>query len=371
MQPSGPYKISIDSSDFPQIPDPVRKKANSIMAVDPEVQVQRDEIQFALKDIGRRLGFVLDTETYAFRSVWEIGHWLSMCMVSSKSLAFLCPVYESEKLVLPFMMSLSPRLHDRRAISLTGDFDFDLNELREVAKSRRSIFVFSLGSPVTGAIMEANEATRVVHETGGIVIMDASYILPRRWPSLAAIDADITIVRSRPILSFDGLVIAYLSRRIRDILKGDSVLSSCWKAMSQSDIPSEQILCMLEALRYLGNIGHENNRARDLEFCRTVLDGIQKAEGLKLIGPTEPLKRIAIFSMTSTRFNPKEISLMLDNATGLIVSVNSLGVKDKHLSVPFQTEPCIRFAPFIQNTKDQVRALVDALAIVSKGGVGQ
>jgi len=329
---------------------------------------QEDESRSALREIARRLGFVLDTEAYAFKSLWQIGHWLSINTSALKFNTLAFPMYESERLVLPFAASLMTRGSDVRMVSLDEEFNPDLNQLREACRSKRTIYVFSLASPVTGAISESVERIRTVHEMNGIAVMDASYLLPRRGIGLGGIDADITIVRSRPMLSFDGLVIAYLSRRLRDILKKDSFASSSWKTISLTDIPFEQAPVMLEALRYMEGQGYDRIRTRDLEFSRAILSRIGEIDGVSVIGPKDPLRRVAIFSLTSNQFSPEEVSLILDNAASLIVSVNSLGIREGRFSIPIPTNECVRIAPHIQNTLTDVNAFIEGIESLSSGG---
>jgi len=359
-------RVAFDNVDYPPIPADLLK----YLAASTDGTVQSawasDDVELR-RQLSRLLGLVLENEISFFRGFWQVAQWLALNLRSERnaSVAFSC--FEPEGFVIPFANSLKARGFRPQLLPLDDRFDPRIELLGQSKTRGPMLFLISLVQPVTGRIVKADEVIKVVHDLGGLVVADATHYVQRLSPSLGAIDADLTLVRSRPLLAPEGVVLAYLSRRMREMLKMDADASVSWHNMSSLDSPTEMVMPLVESIKFLASVA--GRRRTEFEHNRAILDGLKDLSAVSVIGPGEVTDRVAIFTLEVSGLQPSEVALMLDSAANLTVSAGKTGMGSSNACLRYPEPGAIRASPFLSNTEADVEAFIDAMRIIAASAV--
>jgi len=351
-------KIPFDNVDYPPIP----KQLLSSLSDSTDGRAQspwRSPSTGLRQELGRTFGFVLENEISVFRSVWQVAQWLTLNLKSERRASVAFPCFEPEAIIVPFVNSLKGRGFVPQLIPVDTSFDPRLDLLPQVSKAGPMLFVFSLVGPVTGRIAKTTEIISVVHELGGLVVADATHYVQRISPALGSVDADLIIVRSRPLLAPEGIVVVYLSRRMREMLKQDADAAASWRNMMALDAPFELVPSLVESMGFLSSIA--GRRKVELERNKAVLDGLKGTEGVRILGPSEVAERVAIYTIEVKGLEASEVALLLDSATGLLVSEGKPGMGSSKLCPLYPDRAAIRASPFVNNNASDVEGFVEAM----------
>ncbi len=357
-QPASMEKIPFDNVDYPPIP----KQLLSSLSDSTDGRMQspwRSPDADPRRELGRLFGFVLETEISVFRTVWQVAQWLTLNLKSERHASVAFPCFEPEALVVPFVNSLKGRGFVPQLIPVDTNFDPRFDLLPQVGKAGPMLFLFSLVGPVTGRIAKTAEIVKIVHELGGLVVADATHYVQRIGPALGSVDADLMIVRSRPLLAPEGIVVVYLSRRMREMLKQDADATASWRNMTALDAPFELVPSLIESMKFLSSVAER--RKTELERNKAVLDGLKGAEAIRIFGPSEVGERAAIFAVEVKGLEASEVALLLDSATDLLVSHGKPGMGSSKLCPLYPDRAAIRASPFVNNNASDVEGFVEAM----------
>ena len=351
-------KVPFDNVDYPPIPkelvvhvlNSATGRAQSPWAYDESV---------LRRELAQLLGFLLESEISAFRSVWQVAQWLALNLKPEKNGSVAFCFFEPEHLVVPFVNSLRRRGFLPRLVPLTDSYDVRLDILPQLAKAGPLFFILSVVEPITGRITNASDVVKAVHEVGGLVAVDATHYVQRLSQSLGTIDSDLTLIRSRPLLAPDGIVLTYMSRRLRETLKRDPEASSSWHSMSSLDAPVESVRPMVESIRYLA--GLSGRRKAEAENSKAILEGLRQCDSVRIIGPADVGERVAIFTLSVGGLEPAEVALLLDSGTDLLVSSGKPGMGSSQLLHSYPDNGAIRASPFVNNGANDVERFVEAM----------
>ena len=361
-QPASIEKIPFDNVDYPPIPKQLLLSLSDSTdgrAQSPWGSGDADRRH----ELGALFGFVLETEISVFRTIWQVAQWLTLNLKAEKRASVAFPCFEPEPFVVPFVNSLKGRGFLPQLIPVDTNFDPRFDLLPQVSKSGPMLFLFSLVGPVTGRIAKTAEIVKTVHELGGLVVADATNYVQRIGPALGSVDADLMIVRSRPLLAPDGVVVVYLSRRMRETLKQDADAAASWRNMTALDAPSELIPSLVESMKFLSGVA--DRRRVELERNKTILDGLKGIETIRILGPTEVGERSAIFTLEVKSLESSEVALLLDSAANLLVSYGKPGMGSSKLSPIYPERATVRASPFVNNNADDVERFVEAMGQVA------
>ena len=359
-------KVAFDNVDYPPIPADLLKYLD--VSTDGAVQSAWTLDDVGLKrQLSRLLGFMLENEISFFRGFWQVAQWLALNLKSERNASVVFSCFEPEGFVIPFANSLKARGFQPHLLPLDDSFEPRVELLSQPKIRGAMLFLISLVQPVTGRIVKADKLIKVVHDLGGLVVADATHYVQRLSPSLGTIDSDLTLVRSRPLLAPDGVALAYLSRRMREMLKRDADASVSWHNMSSLDSPTEMIMPLIESIKFLASVS--GRRRTEFERNRAILDGLKDLSAVSVVGPREVTDRVAIFTLEVSGLLPSEVALMLDSAANLVVSAGRTGMGSSNACSRYPELGAIRASPFLGNTDADVEAFVDAIRSIGASAV--
>ena len=122
-----------------------------------------------------------------------------------------------------------------------------------------------------------------------------------------------------------------------------------------------QAVAFAAAVRYLQHLGMENVEAWEHELGARLVEGVQKIDGVRLLGPTDPSKRAGLVALAIEGVHPHDVGQLLDTQ-GIAVRVGHHCAQPLHRCAGVTAST--RASTYIYNTTEDVDAFLKALAEV-------
>ncbi|RRO85972.1 cysteine desulfurase, partial [Corynebacterium bovis] len=257
-----------------------------------------------------------------------------------------------------------------RWYSLTPDGRIDLDSLE--LSDRTKVVALSHQSNVTGAVLDVPEAVRRARAVGALFVLDACQSVPHMPVDFRALDVDVAAFSGHKMLGPNGVGVLYgkkdLLRRLPPFLTGGSMIEKVTMERTTFTTPPQrfeagtqmtsQVVGLGAAVRYLRDLGMDAVRAHEDDLTAYALEQLATVDGLRIVGPTEPVDRGAAVSFVVDGIHPHDLGQVLDER-GVSIRVGH------HCAWPLHTcmgvQATARASFYIYNDRSEVDALVAAI----------
>ena len=257
-----------------------------------------------------------------------------------------------------------------RWYSLTPDGRIDLDSLE--LSDRTKVVALSHQSNVTGAVLDVPEAVRRARAVGALFGLDACQSVPHMPVDFRALDVDVAAFSGHKMLGPNGVGVLYgkkdLLRRLPPFLTGGSMIEKVTMERTTFTTPPQrfeagtqmtsQVVGLGAAVRYLRDLGMDAVRAHEDDLTAYALEQLATVDGLRIVGPTEPVDRGAAVSFVVDGIHPHDLGQVLDER-GVSIRVGH------HCAWPLHTcmgvQATARASFYIYNDRSEVDALVAAI----------
>ncbi|MDH2454981.1 cysteine desulfurase [Corynebacterium bovis] len=257
-----------------------------------------------------------------------------------------------------------------RWYSLTPDGRIDLDSLE--LSDRTKVVALSHQSNVTGAVLDVPEAVRRARAVGALFVLDACQSVPHMPVDFRALDVDVAAFSGHKMLGPNGVGVLYgkkdLLRRLPPFLTGGSMIEKVTMERTTFTTPPQrfeagtqmtsQVVGLGAAVRYLRDLGMDAVRAHEDDLTAYALEQLAAVDGLRIVGPTEPVNRGAAVSFVVDGIHPHDLGQVLDER-GVSIRVGH------HCAWPLHTcmgvQATARASFYIYNDRSEVDALVAAI----------
>jgi len=123
-------------------------------------------------------------------------------------------------------------------------------------------------------------------------------------------------------------------------------------------MPIAQAVGLATAARYLGEAGRDAIRDYEHDLLAHGLGTLQEIEGVRILGPAEPVDRGATISFTVEGVHPHDVSQVLDER-GIAVRAGHHCAWPLHRALGVQASTRASF--YLYNTRDEVDALAEGI----------
>ena len=256
-------------------------------------------------------------------------------------------------------------------VSISDDYELDMDYYKDLPKNTRMVAV-THASNVTGTINEVKEITRLSHDQGSLVLIDAAQSIPHMPFDVKEIGADFVAFSGHKMLAPFGIGVLYINKNVSENLKPFLTGGEMIKDVSLSKVIYENTPNLFEAgtqniegaygmglaIDYLNKIGMEN-----IEKYETELTGY-------LYEKSKELKNVEIYSGKSKRFN----SIFSFNVTGLhshdtayLLDKKGIAVRSGfHCAQPLiedrlKLDGAARASLYFYNTKEEIDTFINEL----------
>jgi len=255
------------------------------------------------------------------------------------------------------------------------DGQLDYAAAEGIINEKTRIVAFTHVSNVTGAITDVPRLVSLARKHGALVVLDACQSVPHMPVDFHALDVDFAAFSGHKMLAPTGIGALYgraeLLNALPPFLTGGSMITRVglqdaeympapikFEASTQR---VSQAVAFAAAVRYLQHLGMENVEAWEHELGARLVEGVQKIEGVRLLGPADPSKRAGLVALAIEGVHPHDVGQLLDTQ-GIAVRVGHHCAQPLHRCAGVTAST--RASTYIYNTTEDVDAFLKALAEV-------
>ncbi|QKT07399.1 cysteine desulfurase [Gordonia sp. X0973] len=250
-----------------------------------------------------------------------------------------------------------------------GRIDLDSLELDDSVK----IVAFTHQSNVTGAVADVDELVRRAHAVGALVVLDACQSVPHMPVDFRALDADFAAFSGHKMFGPSGVGVLYgraaLLEQLPPFLTGGSMIETVTMEAStyapppqrfEAGVPmTSQAVGLGAAVEYLEALGMDAVAAHEHELTAAALRALGDIDGLRIIGPTEPVARGGAVSFVVDGVHAHDLGQILDDE-GVAIRVGHHCAWPLHRRFGIAASARASFAAY--NTLDEVDRLAAAIS---------
>lgn len=274
--------------------------------------------------------------------------------------------------VIPWQQLAKKTGASLKYIELTEEGFLDMEKAKELINSNIKIVSIAHVSNVLGVINPVEELAQMIHEQGGILVVDGAQSTPHMAIDVQQIDCDFFAFSGHKMCGPTGIGVLYGKRKWLEQMEpvefgGEMIdfvelYDSTWKELPwkfEAGTPNiAGAIALGHAIDYLEAIGMENIHHYEEELVAYVLPKLQQIEGLKIYGPQDPAKRTGVIAFNLDGLHPHDVATALD-MEGVAVRAGH------HCAQPLlkylQVAATARASFYFYNTKQDADRLVDAI----------
>lgn len=274
--------------------------------------------------------------------------------------------------VIPWQQLAKKTGASLKYIVLTEEGFLDMEKAKELINSNTKIVSIAHVSNVLGVINPVEELAQMIHEQGGILVVDGAQSTPHMAIDVQQIDCDFFAFSGHKMCGPTGIGVLYGKRKWLEQMEpvefgGEMIdfvelYDSTWKELPwkfEAGTPNiAGAIALGHAIDYLEAIGMENIHHYEEELVAYVLPKLQQIEGLTIYGPQDPAKRTGVIAFNLDGLHPHDVATALD-MEGVAVRAGH------HCAQPLlkylQVAATARASFYFYNTKQDADRLVDAI----------
>jgi cysteine desulfurase/selenocysteine lyase len=274
--------------------------------------------------------------------------------------------------IVPWQMTSRVTGATLRYIPLTDDGQLDLSELGSLLTERTKILSITGMSNALGTITPLKQLIDAAHAVGALVAVDAAQLAPHCAIDVAALDCDFLAFSGHKMLGPTASGGLYAKREHLEAMDpmfggGEMIREVFHDHATWNDVPYKfeagtmqiaQQVGLGAAVDYLEALGMDAVRAHEEEITAYALDRLLDA-GVTVYGPKDVSIRGGAVSFWYKDVNPHDLATIL-NEEGVAIRA---GHHCAQLVMRrYETAATARASFYVYNTKQEVDALVEALA---------
>ena len=259
-----------------------------------------------------------------------------------------------------------------RWFGVTPDGRLDLSRADELINPRTRLVALTHQSNVLGTINPVAYIAARAHAAGALVLVDAAQSAPHGLADVRSLGADFVGFTGHKMCGPTGIGVLWGRRELLEemppFLGGGEMIETVWMDRSTfappphkfeaGTMPIAQAVGLGAAVDYLTEVGLEAVRAHEQDLLRHALAALTVIEGLRILGPTEPVDRGGAISFELNGIHPHDVSQVLDDR-GVAVRAGHHCAWPLHRALGVQASTRASF--YLYNTHDEIDALAEGL----------
>jgi len=199
-----------------------------------------------------------------------------------------------------------------RVLDVEDDGRLRLDQLDTLLSGRTKLVVFPHVSNVLGLINPAKDICDRAHRAGALVLIDGAQSIPHFSIDVRDLDCDFFAFSGHKMLGPMGIGVLWARRKILDKMPPFQAGSNMAHDVDMEAVPTHfaegglkfeagtpnvpGAVGLAAAIEFLESLGRAELWAREQELTRYALSRFKEVKGLRILGPTEPRDRVAVFS---------------------------------------------------------------------------
>jgi cysteine desulfurase/selenocysteine lyase len=260
-----------------------------------------------------------------------------------------------------------------RLVPLTDYGTIDMDAFARMLSARTKVVALASASNVLGTINPLPEIAEAAHKAGAIVVVDGAQSVPHVPTNVSSAGVDFLTFSGHKMLAPMGIGALWGRRELLEamppFLGGGGMIRevfedrATWAPLPEkfdAGTPSvADSIAFGVACDYLDALGMDNVRAHELELTAYALDQLCSLPDVTVYGPRDAHDRTGVVSFNLDGVHPHDAGTILDEF-GVAVRAGHHCCQPLHRSL--DVAATLRASFYVYNTREEVDALVDALA---------
>lgn len=231
-------------------------------------------------------------------------------------------------------ISLEKNIGIKRKIILSkSDNTFSLENFEKTISKEVKLVSVVQTSNIDGVTFPIKEITKIAHDFGAKVMVDAAQSAPHKEIDVKRLDADFLAFSGHKMLGPSGMGVLYgkeeqLLKMPPFLLGGETVMDSTYDSYIVEELPSKYeaglqdyagIIGLGAACEYINKVGKDNIEKHEIMLNKLMTEKTGSIKGLEIIGPKDAEKRGGIFSFNIKNTDPHEIAMLQDSMSNVML----------------------------------------------------
>ena len=259
-----------------------------------------------------------------------------------------------------------------RYIPVREDGTWTIDDARAALTQRTRVFAFAHVSNVTGLVAPVAELAELARSVGAITVLDACQSVPHIPVDLEALGVDFAAFSAHKMLGPNGLGVLYGRPEMLAALPpsrtGGSAITRVTMEAAEfmppplrfepGTQPVPQVVGLGAAVGFLESVGMDRAAAREHELVEHLVEGIRATPGLRLLGPADTSRRVALAAVAVDGLHAHDVGQFLDEQ-GVLVRVGHHCAQPLHRALGMASST--RASVHLTTTEDEIDRFLDAL----------
>jgi cysteine desulfurase/selenocysteine lyase len=257
-------------------------------------------------------------------------------------------------------------------VAITDDGRLDLDDLQARLGRGPKLLAIAHVSNSLGTINPVAEITRMAHEAGALVVLDAAQSVPHMPVDVAALGVDFAALSGHKMLGPSGIGALWGRREMLDamppFLTGGSMITRVtlegaewnevpWKFEAGTPAIAEA-MGLAAAIAYLEGIGMDRVRAHERFLFERAWASLADIPGVRLLGPASPDEHAGVIGFVVDGIHPHDVATILDREG---VAVRAGHHCAQPVMLRYDLPATTRASFYVYNDLDDVERLVDGI----------
>ncbi|SKB01649.1 cysteine desulfurase [Sporosarcina newyorkensis] len=257
-------------------------------------------------------------------------------------------------------------------IDLEEDGTLSIDKVRETITDRTKIVSIMYVSNVLGTMNPIEEITKIAHQHGAVMCVDAAQAAPHLKIDIQKLDCDFLAFSGHKMCGPTGIGVLYGKKDLLNAMEpvefgGEMIdfvglYESTWKELPWKFEGGTPIIAgaigLGAAIDFLEEIGMDAIEQHEHELAGYAMEKMSEVDGLAIYGPTDPGKRAGLVTFNLNDVHPHDLATVLD--------MNGIAVRAGHhcaqpLMKWLECSATARASFYLYNTTEDVDRLVEGL----------
>ncbi len=274
--------------------------------------------------------------------------------------------------IVPWQMTARATGAVLRYIPLTDDGMLDLSDLSSLLTERTKLLSVTGMSNALGTITPLGQLIEAAHTVGALVAVDGAQLVPHHRVDVGALDCDFLAISGHKMLGPTASGGLYAKAEHLEAMEpmfggGEMIREVFHDHATWNDVPYKfeagtmqigQQIGLGAAIDYLEDLGMDEVRAHEEDITRYALDRLIDC-GATVFGPKDIADRGGAVSFWYKEVHPHDLATILnEHGVAIRAGHHCAQLVMRRYGVPATA----RASFYVYNTKEEVDALIDALA---------
>ncbi len=275
--------------------------------------------------------------------------------------------------IVPWQIACENHRANLKIIPINDKGELRMDQYRELLSDKTKLVAVTHVSNSLGTINPVKEIIRLAHQYNTAVLVDGAQAAPHIPIDVKALDCDFYCFSGHKMYGPMGVGVLYGKEKWLEQMPpyqggGEMIKEVSFKKTTFNELPFKfeagtpnvaDVLGMDKAIQFILEVGHTDIARYENDLLKYAIDRLSELENIRFIGTAE--QRTSVVSFLFTDIHPYDTGTILDKL-GIAVRTGH------HCAQPvmehFQIPGTVRVSFALYNTKEEVDALVNALAKV-------